>query len=98
MKTRQEGFAVVEVVIAIVIVVGIVGAGYLAWNQHTEKSTAAAKTTKALNYLSPTTSVPATPQVSTSADLNSALQALNQTDVSSSNVDSTQLSSQAAGF
>lgn len=104
---KQSGFSVIELVIALVVIAGLGGAGYVVAH-HTNKAkpattassntTSASNTTTGLNYTSPSTGTPVAPQINTSADLNSALQALNQTNVTSSNTDSTQLSSQASGF
>ena len=96
----QSGFSIVELVVALVVVVGLAGIGYVVWhhnNQNTPATTASSNTA-GLNYTSPSTKVPTAPQIKTSSDLNNALQALNQTNVTASNTDSSQLSTQASGF
>lgn len=99
-KQSQSGFAVVELVVVVVILAAIAGVGYYIWNSHKTNTPAASNTstTSSLGYQSPTTSTPTAPQVNSASDLNSAMSALNQTSVSSSNTDSSQLSTQASGF
>lgn len=96
---KQSGFAVVELVVVVVLVVAIAGVGYFVWHEHNKKSpVATTTTTSSTNYQSPSTSVPAAPQVNKASDLNNAMQALNQTNVSAGNTDSNQLSTQTAAF
>ncbi|HVC35998.1 MAG TPA: hypothetical protein VNE40_00935 [Candidatus Dormibacteraeota bacterium] len=91
MKKQQSGFAIIELFISIVVIAVIVGIGYFVWHGHQA-------TTNKLGYKSPAVATPTAPHINSSSDLNSALQALNQTSVSSSNTDSSQLSTQASGF
>lgn len=91
MKKQQLGFTVVELVIVLVSVAAIASVGYYVWQHHQS-------TTTRLSYKSPTVATPVAPPINSSADLKNALQALNQTSVSSSKTDSSQLSSHAAGF
>ena len=95
MRNSKSGFAVVEAVIIVVIVAAIAVTGYYVWKNHNNSKPS---TASSLNYQSPPVTTPSAPQVTTASDLNGAVQALNQTSVSSSNVDSTQLSNQASGF
>lgn len=97
-KHSQSGFAVVESVVALLLVVAIVGVGYYVWHNHKNQPTVTTAATSTPNYQSPTTNVPTAPQINSPSDLNSAMQALNQTSVTSSNADSAQLSQQANGF
>ena len=97
-KPSQAGFAVVELVIVLVIVAAIAGVGYYVWHSHQATPNTTATTTGSSSYQSPTTTVPPAPQVNTASDLKSAMTALNQTSVSSSNTDSSQLSTQTSGF
>ena len=95
MKKQQSGFAVVELVVALVIVVALAGVGYYVWHNH---KVTPATTTSSLNYQSPTTTTPVAPKINNASDLNGAMAALNQTSVTSSNTDSSQLSTQSSGF
>ena len=95
MRSSKSGFAAIETVITVVIVAAIAVTGYYVWRNHNNSQSS---TASSLNYQSPPVTTPGAPQVTTASDLNSAVQALNQTSVSSNNVDSTQLSNQAAGF
>lgn len=95
---KQSGFAVVELVVVLVLVAAVVGVGYFVWHEQNKKNPVATTTTSSTGYQSPATSVPAAPQVTKASDLNSAMQALNQTDVTAGNTDSNQLSTQAAAF
>lgn len=95
-RQSQSGFAVGELVVALVIVVAVVVVGFFVWHEHNKSSSMSANTSS--NYQSPTTSTPAAPQINNASDLNTAMSALNQTSVSSSNVDSSQLSTYSTGF
>ena len=100
-RQSQAGFAVVELALVVVILAAVGGVGYYIWHSHKASNvttTATTTTTGNSKYQSPTTSVPAAPQVNSASDLNSAMTALNQTNVSSSNADSSQLGTEASGF
>jgi flagellar basal body-associated protein FliL len=96
MKKQQSGFAVVELIVVLVIVVAVAGVGYYVW--HGRKTNNPPITTASSNYQSPPVTMPTAPQINNTSDLNSAMTALNQTSVSSSNTDSSQLTTQANGF
>ncbi|HUY53439.1 MAG TPA: hypothetical protein VMV24_02600 [Candidatus Dormibacteraeota bacterium] len=107
MQKQRSGFAVIELIIILVVLIAITSTGYYIW--HKSKTTPSIKTAKitsstaatntaALNYQSPPTTTVTAPQVSTSSDLNSAMQSLNQASISSNNTDNSQLSTQASGF
>ena len=105
MKKNKFGFATIEVIIAAVIVVAVAGVGYYVWHSKQAATTAAANKTATTtvstptgSYKSPTTKTPVAPQITNAASLNTAMNALNQTSISSSNVDSNQLSTQASAF
>ncbi len=95
MRNSKSGFAAVEGVIIVVVVAAIAVTGYYVLRNHTGTGSS---NTASLNYQSPTINTPSAPQITAASDLNSAVQALNQTSISSSNVDSTQLSTQTSGF
>ncbi len=99
-KQSQAGFAIIELVGVVVVIAAIVAAGYFAWHNHNQKSpnTTSPNTPTSSNYQSPPTTTPAAPQVNSTSDLNSAMQALNQTNVTAGNTDSGQLSTQASDF
>lgn len=96
-KQSQSGFAIVELVVVVVIIAAIVVVGYFVWHEHNSNN-AATKTTTASNYQSPPVTAPTAPQVNNASDLNGAMQALNQTNVTAGSIDSSQLSTQASGF
>ena len=97
---KQSGFATLELILIVVVLAGIGVVGYEVWHRHNMNTMNMGTTTTStpLNYASPTVSTPPAPQIQTSSDLNSAMQALNQTSISSSNTDSSQLSTQTSSF
>jgi Flp pilus assembly pilin Flp len=98
MKDRsQSGFAAVELVILVVLVAAIIATGVFVWHEH-NRSSNTSTTTASSAYTSPPVSTPPAPQINNASDLKSALTALNQTSVSSSNVDSNQLSTYSSNF
>ena len=101
-KQSQAGFAVVELAVIVVVLAGLGGISYFVWSQHQDKNkhtpTVSSVTAPAVASQSTSPSTPTAPQVNSASDLNSAAQALDQTDTSASNSDSSQLSSQASGF
>lgn len=97
-KQLQPGFAVIELVVSVVILAAIAGAGYYVWYGHNTSPPTTVATTGSSGYRSPTTSAPTAPEVNSASDLNSAMAALNQTSISSSNQDSSQLSTETSGF
>lgn len=94
----QSGFAVVEAVVLVVIVAAIVATGIFVAHEQNKKYAPAASTSASSTYQSPTTSTPTAPQINKASDLQNAMTALNQTSVSSSNTDSSQLSTYSSGF
>lgn len=96
-KLSQAGFTVVEVVLVIIVLTGLVGSGYYVWHKHNHKSPTAT-ISQTSNYQSPAVTTQSAPQVKNASDLNSAIQVLNQTNITSSNTDSSQLSTEASGF
>ncbi len=99
-KNRQAGFAILELIVVIIMIIAILGVGYYIWhNKKTAVKTSHASTVSTISkYQSPTTVTPVAPPVNNPAGLNTAMQALNQTSISSSNIDSSQLTAQASGF
>jgi Tfp pilus assembly major pilin PilA len=97
-KQSQSGFAIVELVIVVVVLVVLGGVGYYVVHSHKASNDTTATTTTSSSYQSPSTSVPAAPQVNNASDLNSAIQTLNQTNVTAGNTDSSQLSTESSAF
>jgi hypothetical protein len=99
--TKQDGFTAAEAVLIIVFLVFVGSSGYLVWHhkQTSERASVAAASTAStqLTY-SPPVTVPSVPAVTNAAGLTSALQVLNETDVTASSTDSAQLGSQASAF
>lgn len=107
-STRQSGFAVLEVILVVAV---LAAAGLTAWwvyNRQpsatktvasTDASQGGGTSASAIDKSPVANNVAAAPQVRSSADLNGALQTLDQTDPSAqNNNDSAQLNSSATGF
>lgn len=100
-KRSQAGFAMVEVVVLVVLLAGIGTAGYYVWhNSHkgSQATTSGPSGVITSNYQSPPVTTPAAPQITSASDLNTAMQTLNQTSISSNNTDSSQLTTYTASF
>lgn len=95
---QQSGFATVELVIVAVILAAVSVTGYYVWQNHNIPTQTASSTQPAATTSSPSVATLPAPQITTASSLNSAMQVLNQTSVSSSNTDSTQLSTQSQSF
>jgi hypothetical protein len=96
---KQSGFATVELVVLAVVLVAIAGIGYYVIRNHGANS--GQSTASFINAeSSPNTgvTVPTAPQINNTADLSSALNALNQTNIGANSTDSSQLSTQASGL
>jgi hypothetical protein len=97
--SHQAGFAAVEGFIIAVVIVGLAGGGYTVWHrQQTKTSAAQTSTMTKLGYDSPAVTTPNAPAITSNSGLSSALQTLNETDVSAGSQDSAQLATQSAGF
>lgn len=103
-KTRLSGgFGSIETLLVIIIAAALVSIGYFVW-QHRQAHTvlqtqpASAKSSPGPATRTGPSNVPAAPQVNNSSELNSALQALNQANISANNTDSGSLSSNTSGF
>lgn len=94
---KQSGFAIIEGLLILVVVAGLVGGGYVVWHRHQSINTNSATNAK-LDYNSPAVTTATAPAVTSTSDLNTALETLNQTDVNASTTDSTQLNNQVSGF
>jgi len=100
---KQSGFTIIEILLVIILVVGVIGLGYYVWYRNQSSSTASTNGptmihTGTTSYQSPATATAQAPVVTDPDDLNSAYQALNQTDPTTNNTDNAQLSSQTDGF
>jgi hypothetical protein len=98
-RRRRSGFPFVKLAVVIVLVAGFIGGGYFAWQRYEVQGTlndnpAAFK----FNYASPAVTTPSVPAITSTAGLGQAMNTLNETDVTGSSVDSTQLGVQASGF
>jgi hypothetical protein len=99
--SKQSGFAIIEGLFIIVVIVGLVGGGYFIWQRQQSKPVAATSgnnTADALDYNSPAITTPSVSAVTGSTGLDSALQALNATNVTAGSTDSAQLNTQASGL
>ena len=99
MKKHQSGFALIELVVILVILVGVIGVGYYIYSHRSGAVTSQTATTSSSS--TPTSTAPTTfaaPQVNSPAQLSSALTALNNADISGNSTDSSQLTTQTSGF
>lgn len=98
---HEAGFTAWELVLVLVVLVGIVAVGMHVYDSHVSVGSTATTITGSGNALSSTSkstmmSVPTAPQVTSTADLNSALNTLNQVNPSGSDArDTSQLNSQS---
>jgi len=88
---KQSGFAVLEVLL-LVVVVAILGYTAVTYIGRQQASTDTTGSTAA------TATVPAAPQVSSTADLTTAENVVDQMDVDANSTDSSQLDSELANF
>lgn len=95
---KQSGFAGLELLVVVVIIVAVAFVGYYVWHGHNIQTTPVVPVATNSSVASSSTAVPSAPQITTASDLNKALQALNDTHVSSNTADSSQLATQAQGF
>ncbi len=95
---KQSGFAGLELLVVVVIVVAVAFVGYYVWHGNNIKTTPVVPVSTNSSVASSSTAVPSAPQITTASDLNKAMQALNDTHVSSNTADSSQLATQAQGF
>jgi uncharacterized protein (UPF0333 family) len=96
---KQSGFATVELVILAVVLIAIAGVGYyVVVNHNASSGQSTASFINAESSANTQVSTPTAPQIKTTADLSSALSALDQTNVGANSADSTQLSTQASGL
>jgi len=96
---KQSGFAGLELLVVVVIVAAVAFVGYYVWHGHDIKTTPIVPVAANSSAVpSSSTSVPAAPQITTASDLNKAMQAINETHVSSNTADSSQLATQTQGF
>ncbi len=97
-KLKQAGFSVVEIALVIVLL-GIVGfVGYRVYDANRDDSTTAETTTPTVDPAA-ATDVGTAPAVETASDLGEALEVLEATDPSGSNVtDADAIDSDVAGF
>ncbi len=99
MKKHQSGFALIELVVILVILVGVIGVGYYIYSHRSGAVTGQTAATSSSS--TPTSTAPTTfaaPQVNSPAQLSSALTALNNADISGNSTDSSQLTTQTSGF
>lgn len=100
---KQAGIAIIDGLLIIVVAAGLVGiGGYTVWHRYDKKTAISPPnplyTTVKLDYTSPTLVTPSAPAINSASGLNSALQTLNETNVTAGSVDSAQVSTEAAGF
>lgn len=98
MKKQQSGFAAVELVILVVIAAAIAGVGYFVIKNHNANGTSTSSFISAESSTNQGVSTAPMPQVSSTADLSTALNTLNQTNVGANSTDSSQLTTQSTGF
>jgi len=94
---KQSGFAGLELIVVIVVVAAVAFVGYYVIHGNNVDSKITPTVSSVVSTIPPVTT-PVAPNITTTSNLNSALQALNGTSVSSNNADSTQLSTQSQSF
>jgi Tfp pilus assembly protein PilE len=92
---KQSGFAGLELLVVVVIVAAIAFVGYYVWQGYSSKTT---PVTSSVAAVSPSVTTLPAPKITTVSSLNTAMQVLNSTSVSSNNADSSQLTTQSQGF
>lgn len=100
-KTTQSGFAILELVLVGVVVLGVIGACVYVIQKRTHSASSEVSTsssTPKTAVASPTTAVPTAPTVSSASDLQGAMNSLNQTSINSSSTDSSSLDSETSSF
>jgi uncharacterized protein HemX len=90
MKRAQQGFAIVEAVLIVVVLAGLAGVGYVVLKKH---NTATNNTVSSSTEKSSAATVPEAPAINNSADLTKAQQTVDETDLNTTNADSSQLDS-----
>ena len=91
MKKHQTGFALIELLVALVLLVGVAAVGYYVYSNRVSSGQTATTSSS-----TPTTFT--APQVNSTSQLSSALQTLNSAGISGNATDSSQLSTQTSGF
>lgn len=94
---KQSGFAGLELIVVVVVVAAIAFVGYYVIHGNNVANKVTPAVASSVSTTPPVTTPPA-PKITTASDLNSALQALNGTSVSSNNTDSSQLTTQSQSF
>jgi hypothetical protein len=98
MKKTSSGFAAVEGIVAAAILAAIVVVGYYVVKINNTHIPTISANSSTKTPTSPPVTTPTAPTINNASQLNSAMTALNQTSVSSNNVDNNQLSTESAAF
>lgn len=95
---KQSGFSGVELVITILVVAVIAGAGWMVYrNNHPAAKSLNASTNNSANTSATASDVSSAPPIQSTSDLDNALKVLNQNDPSTANAsDDLQLTSQSS--
>jgi guanyl-specific ribonuclease Sa len=93
-RLRQAGFAGVEAVLIIIVLVGVIALGYMVMKRHSAATKNSAATTTTASSAS---SVPAAPEVKSTQDLTKAQQSLDDTNLDSGS-DTSKLDAQLNSF
>jgi Tfp pilus assembly protein PilV len=92
-RFRERGFSAVEVVIAVLVIAGVVIAGWYMFNRMKDKN-ADTSTTSQQSSDSPAVA----PEVSDTSDLDTANNALDNTDLNASTTDANELDTELNSF
>ncbi len=97
-RLTESGFSIAEIILGVVILAAIIFVGINVAKSQSGNNTGSTATTSVTAPQSNSVATPAAPQINNASDLNSALQALNNTSISASSSDSSQLSAEASAF
>ena len=96
---KQSGFASVELVVLVVVVAAIAGVGYyVVKNRNNDVGQSNATFISSVSSPNDSVATVPTPNINSTADLSTALNALNQTNVGANSTDSSQLTTQSSGL
>lgn len=94
-RNKQVGFSAIEAIIVVAILAVLAGVGYWVFTRESDDTDQSATSSQASEE---DTTVPKTPVVEEASDLDSASQALDDSDLDAGATDNSQLDTQLDGF